>query len=363
MAEMADILAAYGKEYIKQYQDKLLPSHLQAIEAILQCRTQDLGGHLFFCNSCQKEHYSYHSCKNRNCPKCQNETSYEWLRKQKAMLLPVTYFLVTFTIPQPLRQLTRSNQKLLYNILFRTSAEALQTLAKDKKYLGGQIGMLGVLHTWTRQLHYHPHIHYVIPGCALLANEDKFVFSKDKFLMPVKALSVIFRAKFRDALREHPELFNTVEATTWKKCWVVHSKDVGSGERVLEYMARYLNRIAISNHNIIKLENGKVTFRYKDAQTGKKSYQTISALEFIRRFLQHALPKRFVKIRYYGWLSPANRDRLDQLRKQMMLPPSETVIEPPQEKVKMQEREMYCPQCQALMIWKSIIPPKTRHPP
>ena len=363
MAQMADILAAYGEQYIKKYQDKLLPSHLQAIEAILQCRTEKLGGHLFYCHNCQKEHYSYHSCKNRNCPKCQNETSHEWLVKQKALLLPVTYFLVTFTIPEPLRKLTRSNQKILYNILFQTSAQALQTLAKDPKYLGGEIGMVGVLHTWTRQLHYHPHIHYVIPGCALLPNEDKFLFSKDKFLMPVKALSVIFRAKFRDALKEHPELFNAVDKQTWKKPWVVHSKNVGTGERALEYMARYLNRIAISNHNIIKLENGSVTFRYKDAETGEKRYQTIPVFEFLRRFLQHVLPKRFVKIRYYGWLSPANRKKLDQLRKLMLLPPPENVIEPPEEKTAMHEREMHCPQCGRLMIWKGVIPRKTRHPP
>jgi hypothetical protein len=263
MVEIADILRRHGPAYLAKYGDRMLPSHKKAIKAILQCRSEALGGHVYYCEKC--EHYSYHSCKNRHCPKCQHQDNEVWLCKQLELLLPVTYFMVTFTLPDELRRLARSHQKIIYNILFRTSAAALQKLALDPKYVGGKIGMVGVLQTWTRDLHYHPHIHYIVPGGGLSA-DGRWLSCRDNFLVPVEALSVIFRAKLRDELKK-TSLFGEISADVWKKDWVVHSQAAGDGEDALEYVADYINRIAISNHRIIADEEGMVTFKYKDSDS------------------------------------------------------------------------------------------------
>ena len=214
----------------------MLPNHLKAMQAIEACRTEALGGHVYFCEKCGENHYSYHSCKNRHCPKCQNDNANEWLQKQTELLLPVTHFMNTFTLPDSLRQLARSNQKIIYNILFKASAAALQKLALDSRYVGGEIGMMGVLHTWTRDIGYHPHIHYIIPAGGLSPDGTQWLSARGNFLMPVKALSIIFRAKFRDELKK-TKLFGAVSAQTWTKAWVVHSKSVGSGVHAFKYLA------------------------------------------------------------------------------------------------------------------------------
>jgi hypothetical protein len=285
------------------------------MEDICRCRTEALGGQVYYCANCQEHRYSYHSCKNRHCPKCQNDQANQWLEKQQNLLLPVTHFLVTFTLPEELRSLARANQKIVYNLLFRASSEALQQLALDPRFIGGRIGMVGVLHTWTRDLIYHPHIHYIVTGGGL-AEDGRWNSSRPDFLLPVKALSPIFRAKFRDQLKK-TGLFYQMDQRVWTKAWVVHSEPVGSGRAAFKYLAPYVFRVAISNNRILKLEDGQVTFKYKESATDRIKSCTIPAEEFIRRFLQHVLPNRFIKLRYYGLLSPGNREMFNQARKSL----------------------------------------------
>jgi hypothetical protein len=312
MVEVAEIFRLHGAQYRAKYAQRMLRSHLRAMQDIELCRTASLGGEVYVCKKCERYRYSYHSCKNRHCPKCQNEQANEWLEEQKEFLLPVSHFMVTFTLPEELRVVARSNQKTVYNILFRASSQALQKLALDPRFVGGKIGMVGVLHTWTRDLQYHPHVHYIVAGGGLSA-DGRWVASRKEFLVHVRPLGVIFRAKVRDELKK-AGLINQVDRRAWKKDWVVHSEPVGSGEAAFKYLAPYIFRVAISNSRILKLEDGKVTFKYKESATDQIKFSTVRAEEFIRRFLQHVLPERFVKVRYYGLLSPCNRRLLKRVR-------------------------------------------------
>jgi hypothetical protein len=229
------------------------------------------------------------------------------------MLLPTPYFMVTFTLPEPLRQLARSHQKVVYNLLFQCSAAALQELAKDNRFVGGQIGLVGVLHTWGRDLSYHPHVHFLVPGGGLCADGQQWLASRPTFLVHVKPLSKLFRAKFRIALQK-ADLLNEVPYQVWQQEWVVHCQAVGNGQAALKYLAPYIFRVAISNNRIVKVAEGKVTFRYTPSGRKKSKLCTLPAEEFIRRFLQHVLPKGFVKVRYYGLFAPGQRQRLKQAR-------------------------------------------------
>ncbi len=313
MMEIADIFRRYGPQYRQKFGQHMPVSHHQAMLAIEQCRTETLGGHVFHCEDCDETLYSYHSCKNRHCPKCQNDTAEQWLQKQQALLLPGPHFLVTFTLPAQLRPVARRQQKTVYNILFRTSAAALQQLAADPRFVGGTVGMVGVLHTWTRELNYHPHIHYLVPAGGLAADGQRWLPSRKEFLVHVKPLSILFRAKVRDELKKIP-CFDQVSPETWTTDWVVHCKSVGNGTAALKYLAPYVFRVAISNNRLVSLADDKVTFRYKDANSGQTRYRTLPVEEFIRRFLQHVLPKGFVKVRYYGLFSPSYRPLLSQAK-------------------------------------------------
>ena len=231
------------------------------------------------------------------------------LEKQRNLLLPTHYFLATFTLPCELRPIARSNQKVIYDLLFKSSAAALQKLAKDPRFVGGDIGIMGALHTWQRDMGYHPHVHFIVPGGGLSPDRSQWLPSKTDFFVPVEALSPIFRAKFRDALKK-TDLFDSVPANVWQKNWVVHCKPVGDANSALKYLAPYVYRIAITNNRIEKLENGQVSFRFKNSDTDQWETAILPASEFIQRFLQHLLPKGFVKIRYYGLLSPAKKNLL-----------------------------------------------------
>jgi hypothetical protein len=295
------------------------------MQDIETCRTESLGGQLYFCKQCQAQRYSYHSCKNRHCPKCQNEQANDWLAEQQNLLLPVHHFLLTFTLPQELRAIARSHQKTIYNLLFRASASALQQLAQDPRFVGARLGMVGVLHTWTRQLLFHPHVHYIVTGGGL-SDDGRWRSSRQDFLVPVKALSPIFRAKFRDALKQ-TALFAQVPARVWQNPWVVHSEPVGSGQAAFKYLAPYIFRVAISNNRLRSLHQGAVTFSYKESATDQLKRCTVTAAEFIRRFLQHVLPPRFIKVRYYGLLSPAHRHLLHKARQLLSAATSKLVDE------------------------------------
>lgn len=296
------------------------PSHLAAMQAIEQCRTAALGGHLYKCPACHEQVYSYHSCQNRSCPKCGHEAAQAWLEQQRALLLPAPYFLVTFTLPAGLRTLARSHQTVIYNLFFRTAAAALLQLAADERFVGGQIGLVGVLQTWTRDLRYHPHLHFLVPGGGLSVEGQHWLPSRANFLVRVEPLGALIRAKFRDGLRKS-NLFHQVPTAVWSQAWVVDCRPVGNGETALKYLAPYIFRIALSNNRILKLENEQVTFRYQEGESKRWRTVTLAVFEFIRRFLQHVLPKGFVKVRYYGLLAVGNRQRLRLAQALLGTPP------------------------------------------
>jgi hypothetical protein len=275
-----------------------------------------MGGHLYRCPKCHKEHYQYHSCKNRHCPKCQNDQVNHWIDKQQPLLLPVPYFMATFTLPQGLRRLPRSHQKVVYHILFQASQQAMQKLASDPKYIGGTLGMIGLLQTWTRDLRYHPHVHYLIPGGGLAPNGHTWRPAKYNFLLPEKPLARIFRAKFRDLLKK-AGLFEQVPREIWHQHWVVDIIAVGSGQAALKYFAPYAFRVPISNRNILALKDSHVTFRYRDSKTHATRITTLQAHQFIGRFLQHVLSRGFQKLRTYGLLHPNQRHLLAIVKEQL----------------------------------------------
>ncbi|MCA1617023.1 MAG: IS91 family transposase [Acidobacteria bacterium] len=359
MVELAEIFRLHGPQYRQQFGDRMLPSHLRAMQDIEQCRTESLGGQVYYCQKCDEQRYSYHSCKNRHCPKCQNEQANEWLAEQQSLLLPVQHFLVTFTLPDEVRAIARSQQKTIYNLLFRASAAALLQLAQDPRFVGGRIGMVGVLHTWTRQLLYHPHIHYIVTGGGLTA-DGRWRSSRADFLVPVKALSLIFRAKFRDELKKYPPAYaggtDQIAPRVWQKDWVVHSEPVGTGQAAFKYLAPYVFRVALSNNRIRKLEDGKVTFSYKESATDQTKLSTLTAAEFIRRFLQHVLPRRFIKVRYYGLLSPGNRQQLQRARKLLAATTSKLASED------LKPTALPCPHCGGPLTLRGTLAPRGRAP-
>jgi Putative transposase/Transposase zinc-binding domain len=361
MVEVADIFRLHGPAYRAKFRDRMPPSHLRAMEDIESCRTEALGGQLYFCDQCQERLFSYHSCRNRHCPKCQNNQANDWLENQRNLLLPVGYFMVTFTLPEELRSLARSHQRVIYNSLFRASSEALLELASDPRFVGGRIGTLGVLHTWTRDLFYHPHVHYTATGGGLSA-DGWWRTSRQDFLVHVKPLSILFRAKFRDLLKQ-TDLFRFLDPQVWRKDWVVHSQPVGSGEAAFKYLAPYIFRVAISNRRILALEDGQVTFSFKDSATDQTRFSTISAEEFIRRFLQHVLPKGFVKVRYYGLLAAANRHLLDQTRQSLNTTASQSIPSNSDCQRKETGEPSRCPKCGAALRLVERLQPKTRWPP
>jgi Putative transposase/Transposase zinc-binding domain len=360
MVEIADIFRLHGPSYRAKFGDRMPASHLRVMEELEHCRTEVLGGRLYLCQQCQEHHYSYHSCQNRHCPKCQNGQANEWLANQKSLLLPVTYFMVTFTLPEELRSLARSHQQTIYNRLFRASADALLELASDPRFVGGKIGMVGVLHTWTRDLFYHPHVHFIATGGGLSA-DGQWLSSRRDFLVHVEPLALLFRAKFRDLLKKS-DLFHLADTQVWKKAWIVHCQPVGSGEAAFKYLAPYIFRVAISNKRILSLEDGQVTFSHKDSATGQLKFSTLAVEEFIRRFLQHVLPDHFVKVRYYGLLSPSNRHLLDQAR-QLLTPSAKSDSSQADPEPKDTVDPPRCPKCGSILRLIERLKPRTLWPP
>jgi hypothetical protein len=300
--------------------------HLRVLFAIEHCRTAALGGHLDRCCQCGYEATSFNSCRSRHCPKCQTNARNKWLAERGKELLPVKYVHVVFTIPHELSWLALQNKKVVYDLLFRASAATLLEIAADPKHLGADIGFLSVLHTWGQNLQHHPHIHCVIPAGGLSLDHQHWVYPRYPFFLPVRVLSPVFRGKFIAGLKhafyqgklrfpgslKHlgaPKAFHAFLRRLFRHHWVVYAKrPFGGPQHVLQYLARYTHRVAISNHRIIQVANGSVTFRWKDyAHKGKQKLMTVTAAEFLRRFLLHTLPRGFVRIRFCGFL--ANRRR------------------------------------------------------
>lgn len=358
MTTLADIFRRHGATYQQQFEAHLLPSHRQAMRAIVNCRTEALGGHVAQCPDCGFQAYYYHSCRNRHCPQCQADKGRQWLVKQQELLLPVPYFMLTFTLPAELRPLTRTHQRLVYNLLFRASSTAMQQLAQDERLVGGQLGMMGILHTWGRNLSYHPHVHYLVPALALTSDRE-VRFLKHNFLLPVKPLAVLFRAQMRDGLRT-VGLDEQLPHEMWHKDWVVHCQPVGSGLAAVKYLAPYVFRVALTNRRILKLSDTHVTFQYRATETGKWRRSTVTITEFMRRFLQHVLPKGFVKVRYFGWLSAGQRSVWQLIR--LLLPPHTAENVAPAASSPLSRGQPICPHChQPLLLFP--LRPSIRAPP
>jgi len=313
MSAIQSIFQMYGKEYLDLYGDRMPYFHKKAIADITDCRNGSFGTIIYACHDWQTIKSIACCCGNRHCPTCQQDKANQWLQKQMENLLPTHYFLLTLTLPQGLRKIARSHQKIVYSAMFSCSHRALKKLAKDKRFIGSsRIGYLAVLHTWGGMLQYHPHIHLVIPGGALSEKGDQWVSSRQDLFVHTKPLAIIFKAKFKDAMKK-AHLLDNIDPSVWKQNWVADSQAVGKGQNSLRYLSRYVFRVAISNNRIRGIENNVIKFQYKDRN--KKSWKTLKldAMEFIRRFLQHILPKGFMKIRHYGFLNPNSSFSIDQI--------------------------------------------------
>lgn len=366
MVTLAEIFRQYGPAYRAAYHAELLPSHLRVMWCIENCRTETLGGHVYQCAACGERVYSYHSCRNRHCNQCQDDKAQAWLAEQQALLLPVPYFLVTFTVPEELRSVAYRHQQVVYNLLFRAAAEALQTLAADPRFVGGQIGIIGVLHTWTRALRFHPHVHFLVPAGGLDFVNECWLHARNHFFVRVEPLAILFRAKFRDGLKQ-AGLFHQVPSTAWPQKWVVHSQPVGYGVKAVEYLADYIFRVGISNSRMVKLENDAVTFWYKDNKTKRRVSVTLPVFQFIRRFLRHVLPQGFVKVRYYGFYAASQRHRLALARELLAAdhrqPQARQVATPLAVMASDNVATLRCPKCGQLMHCVQTIRPRSRCPP
>jgi hypothetical protein len=320
--ELADVFRRYGAQYRARFAARMLPSHRRALRDIEACRTERLGGQVYFCEPCQQFVYAYHSCKNRHCPKCHGEQTRRWLEAQRArLLLNCPFYLLTFTLPQELRPVARAHSKVVYRLLMQTAAAALHKLARDPRYLGAaSVGALAVLHTWTRAMLFHPHVHLLVTAGGLCADGLRWRTPQNpRFFLPVRALSKIFRGTLHHRLKK-AGLFALVPAAAWNQPWVVHCQHAGSGEKVLDYLGRYVYRIAITNSRLESLrDDGTVRFRYRDNCSREIKTVTLAAEQFITRFLDHVLPEGFVKVRYSGLFSSSNRHRLHAARN--LLPP------------------------------------------
>jgi hypothetical protein len=329
--EVADVFRNYSDAFRKQH-GTLPRKHERVIKAMTQCRTEQLGGHLYACDQCGVIAERFNSCRNRHCPKCQNLERARWLEKRQGELLPVPYFHVVFTLPHKLNPLVIRNERALYTLLFRTAADTLAKIAADPRHLGAKIGFVAVLHTWGQKLQLHPHIHAIVPGGGIAPDGDRWISGREDFFLPVRVLGALFRGKFlagvKELVRRHdltfpdelspefsPGAFRAWLDALYATPWVVYAKPpFGGPEEVLRYVARYTHRVAISNNRLLDIDGGRVVFRYKDYADGARKKQTsLEADEFMRRFLMHVLPDRFHRIRSYGLL--ANRNRRDNLER------------------------------------------------
>jgi len=326
--EVADLIRRHGDAFLQKHSSSR--QQRRVMRAIEQCRTAALGGHLYQCDSCAHQVPVYNSCRNRHCPKCQSLAKAKWLEARQSELLPVTYYHVVFTLPDSLAQLALQNARVIYNLLFRAVSETLLRIAADPSRLGARIGFFAVLHTWGQTLMLHPHLHCVVPAGGLSLDRTRWIACRPRFFLPVRVLSALFRGLFLHYLKQayeegklqfagsledlaSPARFNRLLKQARKKKWVVYAKrPFGGPQQVLDYLGRYTHRVAISNHRLLRLEDGRVTFSWKDYRdSGASKEMPLEAGEFIRRFLLHVLPDGFQKIRYFGLM--ANRGRAANL--------------------------------------------------
>ena len=347
MLRLADVLRRHGPDYLQRYGHAVLPSHVRAVDAITQCRTAALGGHLALCTQCQRTHLLYHSCRHRACPQCGHDSTARWLAHQEQLLLPTTYYHVVFTLPAELRRVVRSNQRVLINVLFHAAFDSLATLCADPHWLGGRIGALAVLHTWARNLEWHPHIHMLVPAGALAANGRTWLapnMRRKAFLVPVRALAQHFRGRFLSlARRALPQV--SLPQIPWNKRWVVFIKPaVRDPKRVVNYLGRYVHRTALTDKAIVGCDDKTVSVTYRDSRDQRQKCMTLPAHEFVRRFLQHVPPKGLHRVRAFGLLHPAHRTTLKRV--QLLLTAATAHIpDPAATAAALQRSSLRCPNC------------------
>jgi hypothetical protein len=380
--EVADIFRQHGPAYRQSH--RLSRNQWRAMRAIEECRTAALGGHTDQCDQCGHLEISYNSCRNRHCPKCQTLRKEKWIEARRKDLLPIEYFHVVFTLPAALNPLVSMNPQLLYDLLFRSASETLSQLTQNPKHLGAKVGMIGILHTWGQNLMDHPHTHWIVTGGGLSSDGRRWRSCRKGFFLPVRVLSALFRGKFLDLLKDgfqrgdlvfptnlrhlqDPKNFETFRRHLYRKPWVVYCKPPFDGpEGVLQYLGRYTHRIAISNNRILTLQDGKVSFLWRDyADHNRQKTMTLQADEFIRRFLLHVLPARYVRIRHFGLL--ANRNCKDHIALcRMILEDGKTVTKENDRQETWQEQLLRicgidvttCPVCQKGRMFRiELLPP------
>ncbi|MFN7290643.1 MAG: transposase [Pirellula sp.] len=362
------IARGYGPAYLKKYKDRMSADQVKTLFALMSCRSEAGGAMVYYCKSCGKTHVLPKSCGNRHCPTCQNDKAKQWLEKQLERKLPCPYFMITFTVPANFRDFARSHPRQCYPALFEAAKETLVALAKDPRFIGSsRIGMTAVLHTWGRDLCYHLHLHFIVPGGAISEDGQAWLSSGANFFVPVQAASNLFRGKYK-AIMKRVGLLEDIDPHVWRKEWVVHSKPVGDGTASLKYLAPYVYRVAISNRRIVKVVDhpdgtGEVTYSYRPSGTQKYKRMTVSAEEFLRRFLQHVLPSGLRKVRHYGFLHPRSRFRPSWLRMlvtvtlnqeyQLIVPDPTTLPKPP-------KKPMLCDECGGELCFSRMIHSRVR---
>ena len=342
MPSLVEVLRRHWAQYERQFGTNILRSHRRAVQAIVACRTRALGGGVYYCAHCQEDHFVYHSCNHRACPQCGHADATEWIEQQRSRLLPVPYYLITFTVPEALRAWLRSHQRLGYSLLLKESAGTLQDVAARAKYLGAELGFLSVLHTWGRQLQFHPHVHCVVPAGGLRRDGLRWCRPRsNEFFLPQIVLAARFRNRLRLALTGQPNA-GQIPLAVWKQKWVVDVQPVGGGQGAIKYLAAYVYRTALGSQRILNDQDGQVTFKYKDSEDQQWHTLSLPALEFLRRFLQHVLPSGLQRVRYYGWLSAAAAAKwkriLSLLNWTAPSPASQT-----------SKPQLLCPRCGALL--------------
>ncbi len=370
--EVADIFRAHGPAWRQAQHAHLSLAQLKVMSAIEQCRSAALGGHVLRCQACEQVQIAYNSCRNRHCPKCQASAAHRWLEARQAELLPVEYYHVVFTLPAPISDIAYYNKALIYDLLFELAAQTLRTIAANPKHLGAQIGATLVLHTWGSALTHHPHVHGIVPGAGLSLDGERWIACKPGFFLPVRVLARLFRRRFLEELAnahragqlqffgEHGALADATRFTEWlaalrEQEWVVYAKRPFAGPAaVLAYLSRYTHRVAISNRRLVALDERGVTFRWKDYRTkGRTRYKTmtLSAHEFMRRFLLHVLPSGFHRIRHYGLLASAQRlHNLARVRELLHVVPAAANPQAPEAPADSAQPTFVCPHCHAAMI-------------
>jgi len=317
--ELADVVRRFVGPYKQQFGHLMLPSHHRALQDILRCMTEAMGGGRYLCHDCHETFWRYHGCRNRSCPKCHGRQMADWLKRRSAEILPCRYFHLVATVPSELRSLFLRHQKTLYGLLMKSAADVVRDLAAEKRYVGAEVGILAVLHTWTGRLHHHPHVHMLVTGGGVTEDGTAWHEAPNEFLVPVRKLSRMIAKRFAAALqKDHPELFEQIPDTLWCREWCSYCKPYGKGQdAVLNYLARYVFRVALTNRRLMAMDETHVTFQYKDHDTGQWRTVRLEGVQFLRRFLFHVLPKGFHKVRYYGLWHPCKRDR--QARARLLL--------------------------------------------